>query len=496
MPKQTLLQRVTRLLSDAAAKEDVDLHGRWQKIVDDSIAADVVAKLGPMPTPTLDDVDESISVPYAGRDADATYRIEPILSARVKEMGLEKALELDLSIIPMVSRMMEVGMLVDRPYLSDLTGIFQSELERIQGLCWKVSGFEFNVGSSDQVADLLFNRLRLNGRRKTGSGKRLSADEKALEAIKGLHPVIGLIQEYREVDKLRGTYSEKILECLSPDGRIRMELGLTTIPSGRLNCWGGVNLLGIPVRTELGRMIRGAFIAGPGRMLGAGDLSQIELRWLAILSGDEKLLEAYYNDEDLHAKTACALFGVVHPTFEQRQRGKTTNFAIANQISPLGLLDQYILAGVPDADELMCQRDLDKWFNFYRGVKPWFESVYAEGRLHGYIRDSVSGRILYCPNLRSPIERVRAEAERICTNWKIQTAAQVTMKMGMKTIWDCIEGTTTEPLLQVHDEILLETDEDVDMGPIMMDCLESVELDLPIPIKAAWHQGKNWSELK
>jgi DNA polymerase I len=232
--------------------------------------------------------------------------------------------------------------------------------------------------------------------------------------------------------------------------------------------------------------------------LGAGDLSQIELRWLAILSGDEKLLEAYYNDEDLHAKTACGLFHCNVPTFEQRQRGKTCNFAIANQISHLGLLDQYIVAGVDGASELMCQRDLDSWFNFYRGVQPWFESVYSEGRLHGYIRDSVSGRILYCPSLRSSIDRTRAEAERIATNWKIQTAAQSTLKMGMVKVWDCIEGTTTEPLLQVHDELILEMDEDTEIGEVVVECLESIggDLNLPIPIQSAWHQGKNWQELK
>src|SRR5207249_1238670 len=284
-------------------------------------------------------------------------------------------------------------------------------------------GHRFLLTSPDQVSDVLFDELNLRGGRRCKKKERYSTDEKTLEALKGQHPIIALLQEHREVSKLQNTYVKVLPTLLSPDGRIRMELGMTVIPSGRLNCWGGVNLLAIPVMTELGREIRRAFIAPPRCLLGSVDLNQIELRAMAILSGDERMLDAFATGKDLHRLTAAeAIYHVPFDsvTFEQRQWGKTMNFAVANQISPLGLLEQFIISGATGMDESSCNDFLERWFGFYNCVRPWFDSVYEEGRRNGYIRDSLSGRILYTPGLRSPIDKVRAHAERVATTWKIQ----------------------------------------------------------------------------
>ena len=436
--KHTLEQRVMRLLADAATDPDIDLRTRWSKVSADFPA--VEASLGPMPDATLDDVPLQNAIEYAGRDADATLRIYPHLAEKVREMGLERALAIDVAITPMLAAMQQNGVLVDRDHLGALSATFEDSLTDLEYRLGQVAGHPFNPASGDQVATVLFEELRLDGGRKTKTRKRYSTDEKALDALAGRHPIIALLKEHREISKLKGTYVDVLPGLISRDGRIRMELGMTTIPSGRLNCWGGVNLLGIPVRTELGREIRRAFIASPGHKLGAVDLNQIELRGFAVLSGDEYLLEAYAHGEDLHKNTAAdAIYHCRRDTvsFEQRQRGKVVNFAVANQISALGLRDQFYISGVTDVDEADCQRMLDGWYGHYSAVPRWYEAVYEEGRRNGYIRCPLSGRILWTPGLRTGItgskgDMVRGQAERVATNFLLQCYASTIGKEGWR----------------------------------------------------------------
>ena len=501
MPPHTLTQRVTRLLSDAAVDDTVDLHARWDKIVADGLADTVIARIGPMPIPTLDDVDRQTAIDYAGRDADATYRLEPILMSKVLSLDLARALTLDLDVIPMVSAMCHTGMLVDRAHLAVLDEVFTDNLYDIESRIYDVVGRRFLVTSGDQVADVLYGDLQLSGRRQTKSRKRLSTDEKALQALQGQHAVIPLLLEHREISKLQSSYVHKLPGLLDPDGRIRMELGMSTVPSGRLNCWGGVNLLAIPVRSELGREIRRCFIASPGCQLGSLDLNQIELRALAILSGDTAMLDAFVTGKDLHRLTAASRFHVPFDavTFEQRQRGKTLNFAIANQISGPGLYDQYVVAGIKDVEVTDAEEDIRAWFSTYPGVAKWFDSVYAEGRRYGYIRSELAGRILWTPGLRSPIERINMEAQRVATNWKIQTFAQEIIKMGMAALWrELGPSGPFSYLLQVHDELLVEDHDGTgpDWSEALIDIVTGAAPALPIPIKAAMHWAPNWSELK
>lgn len=507
MPKHTLEQRVMRLLSDASTDPDIDLRARWGKVSADF--PEVEAEIGPMPDATLDDIPLQNAIEYSARDADATLRVYPHLAQRIAEMGLSGALAIDLAVVPIIAAMQQNGMLVDKEHLAALSLVFEDTLATLEYRMTDLTGYRFNPASGDQVATVLFEELGLDGGRKTKSRKRYSTDEKTLDSLAGQHPIIALLKEHRKVSKLKGTYVDVLPGLISPDGRIRMELGMTTIPSGRLNCWGGVNLLGIPVRTELGREIRRAFIAPAGRRLGAVDLNQIELRGLAVLSGDEHLLEAYYNGEDLHRNTAAdALYHCNRESvvFEQRQRGKVVNFAVANQISALGLRDQFYISGITDVDEVDCQRMLDNWYSRYSRVPVWYDAVYEEGRKNGYIRCPLSGRILFVPGLRTGItgskgDAIRGQAKRVATNFLLQTYASTIGKVGIAEVWANLRCSDLwKPLLWVHDELLVEIDPTVewDWGEELIAMMTQTELAAaqPIPIVAGWHEGQNWRELK
>ena len=501
LPPHSLLQRTARLITDAATDPDIDLHSRWAKIVDDGLADSVIASIGDMPVPSLSDIPIADAVNYAGRDADATLRLYPILKEKVAVMGLERAVDLDISVIPMVSAMCRNGMLVDQTHLAILNEVFNDNLFDLESRIYDVVGKRFLITSGDQVADVLYGDLNLIGQRQTKSRKRLSTDEKALQALQGQHPVIPLLLEHREISKLQSSYVHKLPDLISPDGRIRMELGMSTVPSGRFNCWGGVNLLAIPVRSELGREIRRCFIAPPGCMMGSLDLNQIELRALAILSGDDNMIDAFATGKDLHRLTAASRFHVPFEavTSDQRQRGKTLNFAIANQITAPGLYDQYVVAGIANVDVGDVQEDINSWFLTYPGVAKWFDSVYEEGRRQGYIRSELAGRILWTPGLRSPIERVESEAKRVATNWKIQTFAQEIIKMGMAQLWDLMDKEVhVKYLLQVHDELLFEdrNGNGPDWGDAITEIVTGAAPELPIPIIAGMKWASNWAELK
>lgn len=501
MGKQTLKQRVERIIADIAKDATTDARGRWNKVVEDGIAESALEQLGPMPSPTLEDIPKTTAVEYAAADADATLRIYPILHQRICDMGLGRALALDLAVIPMVAAMTQNGLLVDTGHLAVLAEVLDDNLWDVEHRTWDAAGRRFNIGSGDQVAEVLYDDLGLGDRttKRTKSRKRYATDEKALSALKGRHPVVALIQEHRELSKLKSSYVDTLPKLISPDGRWRYELGMATVPSGRLNGWGGVNPLAIPVRSELGREIRRCFIAPPGYKLCSIDLNQVELRALAILSKDPVMLGAFRDGKDLHRLTASSLFRVPFEsvTFEQRQRGKTINFAIANQISAPGLLDQYVVSGIANVTVNDADADLKAWFELYAQVPKWFESVYSEGRLNGYIRDVLSGRILYCPGLRSPIEKVESEARRVCSNWEIQTFAQVLLKLGMAALWPMLEPLGIKPLLQIHDEILLEVpDEHVDILPGLAEVVTSAAPPLPIPILASCNHAMTWADLK
>lgn len=507
MAKQSLTQRVERIVNDAIADTATDIRARWQKVVDDGIAAEATTTLGPMPDATLDDVDLADAIQYAGADADATWQLNPILDQQIEALGLRRALEIDYAILPMVRRMMDNGMLIDPAHFATLGPAFD---EAMDGLAQEIRHYsdspDFNPGSGDQIAWLLYEHLGLGGRRKTKSGKRLSTDDKALEALKYAHPVVSLIQEYREIGKLRGTYC-CLPEFADAHGRIHPDLSMVRVPSGRFAS-GDDRLLTIPTRTNLGKEIRRGFIAPPGKVLASADLSQIEMRVMAHLSGDANMLEAFWDGVDIHTRTAQLMYDVKEPTQEQRHHGKQVGFGIVNLITAMGLTDQMYLRGAWRYDDreyqshlaqaqLMIDLYLDK---AYPGIRTFQQRVWDEGRRNGYVRCGLSGRIWRLPGLRSSIDKVKSEAERQATNFMIQAGAQTAMKLGMAKVWDWLGGWSEdliEPLLQVHDELVLEVADSAN-GDVDEDLLRLLTsgIELDVPVTANWHTGLTWADLK
>jgi DNA polymerase I len=506
MAKHTLAQRIERLVSDAIADPATDIRARWDKIVEDGIATDALAACGPMDEPTLDDIPLTDAINYAGADADCTFQLSPILDIEIERLGLRKALEIDYAIIPMIARMMEVGMLIDRTHFAQLETLFDDYLHDLTQFIQSITGPEFSPSSPDHVAALLFERLGLPSTRKTKGGKRPTTDDKALEALKYAHPVVPLLLEFREVQKLAGTYCGLPVFADSSD-RIHPSLTLVRVPSGRLAS-SNPNLLAIPTRTELGKEIRRGFIARPYCVLASADLNQIEMRCMAHISGDERMLEAFQSGEDIHRQTASLMFQcrLDAVTDAQRHHGKQVAFGIVNGITASGYVDQMYLRGAWKFDErdyqshlAEAQRMIDLYLvKAYPGVQAMFDDTWAEGKRHGFVRDSLSGRIWRLPGLRSSIDKVRFEAQRQATNFKIQTMAQTIIKLAMAVIWDNRHQIDGDCLLQVHDELIFELWDSEELENIcdtIVALMESVDV-LSIPVKAKHKVGQTWADLK
>lgn len=465
-----------------------------------------------MPAVTLDDVPLADAVNYAGTDADATWQLNPILDQQLDSLGLRHAYDIDIAVVPMLRRMMDVGMMIEPDHFTALDGVFGDMLADLtqQIVQYGDSSMFQSPSSPDQVAWLLFDYLELKYGRFTKSKKRLSTDDKTLEALKYAHPVVPLIQEYREIAKLRGTYCT-LPQFADSGNRIHPDLSLTRVPSGRLAS-SDPNLLAIPVRTELGKEIRRGFVAPNGCVLASADLDQIEMRCMAHISQDENMLEAFTSGVDIHKQTASLMFNcsVDTVTVEQRHHGKQVGFGIVNGITASGYVDQMYLRGAWKFDEREyqshlgeAQRMIDLYLEVaYPKVRQMFDSTWDEGRRNGYVRDSLSGRIWRLPGLRSSIDKVRFEAQRQATNFKIQTMAQTVIKLGMAMLWDNLFEPRwvpehLEPLLQVHDELLFEVEADPaeSLSHPILELLTFCDA-LSVPVKAKWHTGSTWADLK
>lgn len=510
MAKQTVEQRVRRIVNDYLARpQETDLRKRWAKVVEDGIAQEVIGALGPMPVASLDDVPLDVAINYACRDADATLRIFPILKARLAEMQLEGAYAMDLAVVPMVERMRTVGMLVDRRHFIDLdahlTDLMAIEVKVIE----KMVGETINPNSPTQVADLLFRKLKLSPRKKTPTGLD-STQDKVLEAMKNEHPSIPHIIKYREYGTYRDDFCLKMVRLLDTDGRIHPNLQVTRVSSGRLSCK-EPNLLGIPVREEMGKLLRAGFVASPGKVYGSWDLNQIEMREMAHQSGDPVLCARFDNDEDVHAATAADYLGKkVHDvTPLERYAFKRVGFGVITGITEIGLAEQMALAGAEGWDNDNCARAIAGYFGIYKRVKQYMENCRAEARRYGYVRDRW-GRIRYLPGVHSELRWIRSEAERQSHSFKISASAQGVLKMAMAQIWAWLissdaqgaqgaQGGIAEPLLQIHDELLFEVTDDEEVKELVDTAVMHYMCNttrIRVPIKAKGSYGSDWGSLK
>src|SRR5262249_42857158 len=327
------------------------------------------------------------------------------------------------------------------------------EVRRLEKEIWELAGTEFNLNSPPQLAEILFDKLNLAPAAKRGRAKSRSTAADVLEELAATHPLPGRVIEYREIAKLKSTYVDSLPKLIHPEtGRVHTSLSQTVAATGRLSS-SDPNLQNIPIRTELGREIRAAFVAEKGKILLSADYSQIELRVMAHFSKDPVLIEAFRSGEDIHARTAQEVFGVgpLAQTGEHRRAAKAINFGIIYGLSPFGLAQQL---GIEQRE---AAQFINAYFMRYKGVKTYLESLLAETRKSGETR-TLFGRIRPIPEILSPQIQLRNFAERTALNSPLQGTAADLIKLAMITIHKRLreEKMQSQMILQVHDELLFE----------------------------------------
>ncbi len=431
----------------------------------------------------------------AGERADYLHRVAPLLRESVEAHALTKAYEeIDLPLAAVLADVEREGIRVDPKALDAMSVTMEKEVRRLEKEIWDMAGVEFNVNSPTQLAEVLFDKLNLQAPFRRGKGRVRSTAADVLEDLANQHPMPAKIVEFRELSKLKGTYVDSLPKLISRDtGRVHTSLSQTTAATGRLSSW-DPNLQNIPIRTELGRQIRAAFVAGPGNVLLAADYSQIELRVMAHLSLDPVLLEAFRNAEDIHARTAQEVFGVgpLMQTGEHRRAAKVINFGIIYGLSPFGLAQNL---GIPQKE---AAQFINAYFTRYRGVKEYLDRSLEETRKTEMAK-TLFGRIRPIPEINSPQVQLRNFAERTALNSPLQGTAADLIKMAMITIDERLKAEKFEAkmILQVHDELLFEAPkrEAEKLTKLVKEEMENVH-KLAVPLVVEIGVGANWRDLE
>jgi len=432
---------------------------------------------------------------YACADADMTLRLVDVLSEglRARDQWALFA-EMEIPLVPVLVDMEMHGMLVDRAYLEAMSREMAQRLGELAGQIHALAGHPFNIKSTKQLGKVLFEELGLPVIRRTRTG--YSTDAAVMEELRDRHPIVGLVLEYRQLEKLKGTYVDALPQLILPStGRVHSSFKQTGTTTGRLSS-NDPNLQNIPVRTELGRKVRGAFIAPEGHLLLSCDYSQVELRLLAHLSEDPELMAAFWRGEDVHAATAAAIYGLPlsKVTHEQRALAKTINFGLMYGMGDYGL------AARTDLTVAQAHEFIESYFERYSRVKEYLEETKRVAQEQGYV-ETILGRRRYFPELQSGRGGVgsRRAAERAAVNMPIQGSAADIIKIAMIELHRRLgeEGLPAHLVLQVHDELVLEVREDAlkTTRALVIECMESAyELRVPLKVDAA--VGRNWMEMK
>lgn len=430
---------------------------------------------------------------YGAEDADFTLRLWDHYRGELKEKEQEKPFRaIEMPLLPVLLAMEDRGILVDKAKLRSLSADMKKEIDRLESHIHVLAGKAFNIASPTQLQQVLFVDLGLTAGKKTKTG--YSTDAGVLERLADEHPIVAAILEYREVSKLRSTYAETLPDLIRADtGRVHTTYSQVIAATGRLSSI-NPNLQNIPVRTELGRKIRGCFGAAPGKVLLCADYSQIELRMLAHLSGDEALRAAYREGLDIHARTAAALYGVPEDavTADMRRAAKVVNFGV------LYGMGAHRLAGQLKIPYAEAKKFIDNYFATYARVDAYIAETVLEGKKRGYV-ETISGRRRYLPELLSDNRVLRENAERIAANTPIQGSAADLIKIAMIGIHEKLKGGKLPGamLLQVHDELVFEVDEDaVEAVAAFVKREMEGAMDLSVPLIADVGWGKTWVEAK
>ncbi len=429
---------------------------------------------------------------YAAEDADVTWRLYRHLKPRLSEEGGTRIYErVDRPLIPVVAAMEREGIKVDRARLSKLSEEFASETARLESEIHGLAGEEFTVGSPKQLGDILFDKLGYKGGRKGKSGQ-YSTDQSILEGLAAQGADIARkVLEWRHMAKLKSTYTDALQEAINPDtGRVHTSYSLVGAQTGRLSST-DPNLQNIPVRTDIGRQIRQAFVAEPGNVLLAADYSQIELRLAAHMADVATLKEAFAEGEDIHARTAREMFGDV--TRDTRARAKTINFAILYGISRWGLAGR--LEVEPDEAQAM----IDTYFQRFPGIQRYIHETLESVRQCGY-SETLFGRKTWFPRINSKNQMERQGSERAAINAPIQGTSADIIKRAMARMMPALHEAGLDRvrmLLQVHDELVFELPEgDVAAAsPIISEVMAKAAepaISLSVPLGVDIGTGSNW----
>jgi len=426
--------------------------------------------------------------------ADITLRLAGTLRTEVEaEPELAKLYrEIDLPLAFVLHGMEQAGVQLDCGVLAEMSGKLDGDIKRLERTIHEMAGVEFNVNSPKQLGDVLFNRLALPKPFKYGKGKTISTAQDVLEGLAAEHEIARLVLEFRQLSKLKSTYIDS-LPLLCRNDRLHTSFNQAATATGRLSST-NPNLQNIPIRTELGREIRAAFVAAPGNLLVGADYSQIELRLLAHYSQDPLLLEAYRTGKDIHTLTAAEVFGVPPMLIdaEHRRRAKAVNFGIVYGLSPFGLAQQL---GIEQKE---AKRFIDAYFERYAGVRTFIESTLEQARKDGFVRN-LFGRKRPIPDLLSKNPNLRGFAERTAVNTPLQGTAADLIKIAMLRLDRAIRerGLKSKMLLQVHDELVLEVPEaEVETAKALVkECMEGAHA-LSVPMEVEVSSGANWRDME
>lgn len=432
---------------------------------------------------------------YACEDADFAGRLGEILWLKVRERKLDKLYEeIERPLIEVLARMELWGIKVDPAALAELSRSFETDLARLEKNIFAQAGGPFNINSPKQLSQILFHKLGLQPGKKTKGGQAFSTSVDILEELAPLHPLIAMILEYRQLSKLKSTYSDALPALINPaTGRIHTSYNQTVAATGRLSS-SDPNLQNIPARGEWGFRFRQAFIPEAGFMMLAADYSQIELRILAHLSEDPALIETFLADKDVHTETALRVFGASSPMppDEMRRRAKIINFSIIYGTSAFSLAKEL---GTSASE---AQKFIDRYFTQYPKVRSYLEKIVSLAQEKGYA-ETILGRQRQIPELRQVDKNTQQAGRRMAFNTPIQGSAADLMKLAMLRIWDDIRrrNLKSRMILQVHDELLFEVPaaEKEEMEDIVKARMENV-MALRIPLKIKSGTGRNWAEAK
>ncbi len=434
-----------------------------------------------------------MSIGYCGTElagAEAVYRLRESTEKKLTQLGMTKLFyDIEMPLCRVLADMQEYGFMIDRAALSSFGESLTGTILKLEREIYAQSGCEFNINSPKQLGEVLFDKLMLPAGKKTKTGWSTNAD--VLEKLRGKHPIVQMVLDYRMLTKLKSTYADGLLKLIDPDGRIRTKFQMTVTATGRLSST-DPNLQNIPIRRELGSHIREMFIASKGNVLVDADYSQIELRLLAHISGDKHMQEAFLSGEDIHTVTASQVFNtpIDEVTTLQRSRAKAVNFGIVYGISAWSLAQDI---GVMQSE---AKAYMEAYLNKYDGVRDYMKTIVEKAKQDGYV-ETLYARRRYLPELKSSNFNTRSFGERVALNMPIQGTAADIIKLAMVNVYNRFkaEGLKAKLILQVHDELICECPEGETqrVSDILREEMSGAA-KLSVPLTVDVKTGHSWAE--